>query len=777
MFLRSPIRSLIAFAVALAVVGTGCSQLQDLPALTKQDLKFKPPQSSKVYDRYGNLIRTFHGVQNRTVVPLRRIPKHVRRAVVAIEDERFYEHDGVDVRAIFRAMVANIRSGEIREGGSTITQQYVKNVIISPGETAEKTFERKIDEAALARQLEKQLSKREILFRYLNTVYFGEGAYGIQAAAKTFFNRAARDLTLGQAATLAATIRSPETYNPFKKRKRALARRDLILRKMEELGWAEPERVAKALNKGLNLEPGQDATRYPAAYFVDYVQRLIKFDPRFEVVGKSPSQREKRLFTGGLKIYTTIDLNMQAAGEDAVNSILPYPNDPHGALVALETHTGYIRAMVGGRDYFATRKENQFAKLNLATLAEPNLGPRTRDPVTGEKTPRAPGTGRQAGSAFKPFALAAALQQGISLSDTYKASGFMDFPGEDNGATWRVQNYEGSEFGTVTLLEATISSINVVYAQVILEVGPDVVTELARDMGIRTSLLPVPSAVLGSNPVNPLGMASAYSTFATYGTYHPPVAITKIVDSRTGEVIYEDKEKSEEVLEPGVAYQATTALQKVITSGTGTAAASYLAGRPAAGKTGTAQEYRDAWFAGFTPDLATAVWVGYPEGSIEMKTSCISAGCKPTRIQVSGGTWPTQIWGAFMSRALAGSPISAFTIPPDAGLIAVTVDSRTGCLASDSTPDAYRQTTYVTAGTEPTTCAVPTTTIPSVIGMGGSEGRSQLQSSGFYVTWITESQPSAKKAAQNPGLIWKQDPAPGTVVEEGTTITIYVNPF
>jgi penicillin-binding protein 1A len=766
----------VALLILVAVVSSACAELTDLPTLSKHDLKFKPPQSSKIYDRYGNLIRTFHGIQNRTVVPMRRVPKYVRRAVIAIEDERFYEHHGVDMRAIARALVANIQSGHITEGGSTITQQYVKNVIIAPGEVADKSIQRKIDEAALARQIEEKLSKRQILFRYLNTVYFGEGAYGIQAAAKTFFSRAARDLTLGQAATLAGVIRSPEDYNPFHHKKRALARRNTVLEKLDELGWADPGRVAKATSKGLELDRGDDSSTYPAPYFVDYVQRLIKFDPRFEKVGKSPTQREKRLFTGGLRIFTTVDLNMQSAAEDAVNSILTESADPHGALVAIEPDTGYVRAMVGGRDYFATKKEDQFAKLNLATLAEPNLGPKTVDPVTGDKILKAPGTGRQAGSAFKPFALATALREGISLSDTYRASGSMSFPGVNNGESWDVQNYEGSEFGTVTLLEATISSINVVYAQVILDVGPEAVVQLAHDMGIRTSLLAVPSAVLGSNPVNALGMASAYSTFATYGTYHPPVAITKIVDSTTGEVLYEDKGKEEQVLEPGIAYQATTALQKVISGGTGTAALGYLAGRPAAGKTGTAQEYRDAWFAGYTPDLAAAVWVGYPEGSIEMKTSCLTTLCRPTRIQVSGGTWPTQIWGTFMSRALAGTPLTAFSVPQDAGLVAVTVDSRTGCLAGPSTPDEFEQTTYVTPGTQPSSCANPTTLVPSVLGYSGSSAEARLESEGFAVEGKTQPEPNPGQASKNSGLVWKQQPDSGTTVDEGTTVTIFVNP-
>jgi penicillin-binding protein 1A len=774
---RSAAPKLASILASVALLLSACSELADLPRLRRRDLKFRPPESSKLFDSKGSLITTFHGVQNRMVIPLSRVPRHVRRAIIAIEDERFFHHDGVDVRAIARALVANIRSGGIKEGGSTITQQYVKNVIIAPGEVAEKTLQRKIDEAALARQLEKRLSKKQILFRYLNTVYFGKGAYGIQAAAKTFFNRVAPDLTLSQAALLAGAIRSPSTYDPTRHPRRARARRNLVLEKMAELGWARPKHIRKAKKAKLGIYKHEDDGRYAAPYFVDYVQRLIKFDPRFDVLGKTWQQREKRLFTGGLRIYTTVDMAMQRAAEDAVREVLYEPSDPHAALVALEPDTGFVRAMVGGRDYFAKKKEDRFAKLNLAILAEPNLGHKAKDPVSGEKVFKAPGTGRQAGSAFKPFALAEALRQGIPLSKTYKASGSMSFPGLDNGEPWNVQNYEGSAFGTVTLLEATISSINVVYAQVILEVGPENVVELARDMGIGTALLAVPSAVLGSNPVNALGMASAFSTFANEGSHHPPVAITKIVDSTTGKTVFEDKSQEREVLEPGTAYLATTALQKVISSGTGTAALAYLGGRPAAGKTGTAQEYRDAWFAGYTPDLAAAVWVGYPEGSIEMKTSCYTTLCRPTRIQVSGGTWPTQIWGAFMARALAGRPATPFAVPEDAGLIAVTIDSRTGCVATDSTPDQYRVTQHFDADNPPSSsCAEITHAVPSVIGYSVSSAQSILTDNGFETSVVTEAQPKRSEARKNSGLVWKQTPAAGTELTEGSTVTLYVNP-
>src|SRR5918992_2778037 len=318
MFVRTIPRRAILVACALALAATGCAQLQDLPRLTKADLRFHPPQSSFLWDSQGRLITTFHGEQDPTVIPLKRIPKHVRRAVIAIEDQRFYDHDGVDLRAIARAFFANIESGSIEEGGSTITQQYVKNVIISPNEIAARTIKRKIDEAALARQLEAKLSKKEILTRYLNTVYFGEGSYGIQAAARTYFRKPANKLTLAQGALLAGTIRSPGSYNPFDNRKRAKKRRNVVLKRMEQLGWADPTKVQKALGSKLHLTKWSEREHYPAPYFVDYVKRLIKYDPRFRALGRTPNIREKRMFTGGLSIYTTLDRDMQTAAENAI---------------------------------------------------------------------------------------------------------------------------------------------------------------------------------------------------------------------------------------------------------------------------------------------------------------------------------------------------------------------------------------------------------------------------------------------------------------------------
>jgi penicillin-binding protein 1A len=791
----------LAVLAALAVTASGCAQLQDLPRLTRKDLRFRPPETSLLFDSSGRVLRSFHGEQNRTVVRLSRIPRHVQRAVIAIEDERFYEHDGVDYRAIARALVANIESGGISEGGSTITQQYVKNVIISPGAPAEQTIERKIDEAALARQVEERLSKKEILERYLNTVYFGGGAYGIQAAAGTFFGKPVNKLSLTEGALLAGLIKSPGEFNPYRTPKEARRRRNLVLTKLEELGWAKPGKVQRARSSRLGLKRSAEGDRYPAPYFVDYVTRLIKYDPRFRVLGRTSAVREKRLFTGGLRIYTTIDLEMQEAAEQAVAGVLTEPSDPHGSLVAIDPKTGYVKAMVGGRNFFAKKKQNRrFAKLNLAIAAEPALG-RVVDSRSGKVVNRAPGTGRQAGSSFKPFALIAALMNGVSLAERFPGPSMKIFPGlSTNGEPWEVHNYGDAGFGTLSLLEATINSVNTVYAQLIVDVGPSKVVEVAERMGINTPLNPYYSSVLGSNEVNPLDMASAFATLANYGTYRPPVAITRIVDSTTGKVLYVERSKPQEAIPPGVAYLATTALENVITSGTGTAALNYLGGRPAAGKTGTAQEYQDAWFTGYTPDLAAAVWVGYPSGAIEMLPYCpvthqtLPNGvrqeiCRPTRIQVTGGSWPTEIWGAFMARALANTPATDFEIPEDANLVAITIDSRTGCLAVESAPDQFKVTQYFAPGTAPTeTCPVPgdedgdgrvdpqEKAVPSVLGYVAGEAEDLLEGKGFKVDVVVEPESNKGQAKKNSGKVWKQAPGSGTELEEGATVTVWVNP-
>ena len=765
-------RSLTAlFAAFVLLTGTGCAALNqladDIPRLTDEQLVFKPPQSSKIYASDGTLITTLHEEQDRTVIPLERIPEVVRQAVIAIEDERFYDHGGVDWQAIARAAVTNARTGEITEGGSTITQQYVKNMIIAPGQIAEQTLERKFREAALARQLEERLSKDEILERYLNTVYFGEGAYGIQAAAKTYFGKAAVQLDLHEAALLAAIIRSPATYTPLKKRNReaALARRNLVLDKMAELGYVSEAEAAAAKARKLGVVPRRDSRRYPAPYFVDYVLRTIKYDRRFRALGKTPAQREKALFTGGYRIHTTVDLDMQAAAEEAWRQVLTEPSDPHAALVAVDPATGQVRAMVGGRDYFARRKEDPFAKLNLAIAGEPGLG----------EGGFAPGTGRQAGSAFKPFGLAAALESGgKSLASVYDAPACITLGPEDTGAApYRACNYsgEGSGAARLTLLDATVRSVNTVFVQLAADIGPDKVVDMARRLGIRTPLTPVLASILGTEPVNALGMASAYATFASGGIYHPPVAVTRIVGP-DGRVVYQDPGESQRVLDTAVSYFVTTALQQVILRGTGIAA---QIGRPAAGKTGTAQEYRDAWFAGYTPNLAAAVWVGYPEGQIEMKPACAipdPSVCRPTRIQVTGGSWPAQIWQAFMLRATVDLPADSFEAPVG-GVVTVTIDARTGCLADRFTPDSYRVEATFARGQEPTeSCRVPgdAVRVPNVLGFPVRDATRVLEDEGFAVEVVEE-----ETNDYPPGRVIAQQPGPNRRAVPGSTVTLTVS--
>jgi penicillin-binding protein 1A len=687
-------KTMVALA-AFGLLAASCADwVGDLPELTKKDLKFNPPESSKLFSAEGTLIKTFHGEQNRTVVNLRAIPEHVQNAVIAIEDQRFYEHEGVDLKAIVRAMLANIGSGEIQEGGSTITQQYVKQMIIAPGEIAEKSYERKIQEAALSRQIEKELSKQEILERYLNTIYLGEGAYGFQAAAKVYFDVGVKDLTVSQGAMIAGIIQRPGAFDPFLHPKAAKKRRNLVLGRMQALDFISEKRATKLSKRPLGLQKinEKERNRYEAAYFVDYVQKMLTYHPRFEMLGKTAAQRTKALFQGGLRITTTVDLDMQRAADNAVNSILYDANDPHASLVAVDPSNGHVKAMVGGRDYFAKRKDTngRFAKLNLAILGEPGLGPKKSGGTSS-------GEGRQAGSAFKAFTLSAAIDKGVPLTKTFKGGSCRVFP---EIREWAVSpglcNYEGSAYGTVSLLEATVRSINIVFVQLGLDIGMNATTDMAREMGIRTKLLGVPSAPIGANPVNALGMASGYATLAGNGIYHPPVAVTRIYDSRKQKVLYAaPRTKGKQVLSPASAFIVTSALEGVISGGTGTAAA---IGRPAAGKTGTGQEYRDAWFAGYTPDLAAAVWVGYPEAEIPMTSTRIGS--------VTGGSWPAQIWQAFMSPALAGTPPRDFTAP--GGLEYVTIDTRSGCVATNGTPDQYQASTPFTPGTEPTNvCVIP----------------------------------------------------------------------
>jgi penicillin-binding protein 1A len=737
---------LLAGLLALAALAGSCRAVADL---NEERLDVAPlAQTSRIFDARGELITPLHAEEDRVVVPLKDIPQVVQDAVIAIEDQRFWQHRGVDVKAILRAAYVNAQRGYIEEGGSTITQQYVKQRMLSN----EQTFSRKFREAALAWQLEEELTKEQILTRYLNTVYFGEGAYGIQRGAQTFFSKKATDLNLSQAALLAGLIAGPDRWDPIDRPNASVGRRNLVLARMRELGMIEEGDYQAARSAPLELAPRLGARRYPASWFVDYVKHQILTSPRF---GATYEDRYDFLFKGGLRIYTTIDLRVQRAAEAAVHGILAYPGDPYGALTAVDPRTGFIKAMVGGRNYWVSRREDRFAKLNLATGGS---------------------TGRQAGSAFKPFALIAALENGIPPYRTYPAPssivldeppcGSEDFP-------WLVRNYDGASYGgSMTMEQGLISSVNVVYSQIIRDVHPQRVVDVAHRMGIRSRLRPYCSAVLGANEVNTLEMASAFGTLARLGRHVRPTAIERIEDSH-GNVLFQANAEPRQVLNPAVADVATQILRKVILYGTGTAA---NIGRPAAGKTGTAQEWRDAWFAGFVPQLSAAVWVGFPQGQISMVGTRIG--------NVTGGSFPAQIWHAFMSAVTERMPVKEFKRPDDSYL-RVPVDITKGCRATSSTPSEDVRYIQFVPGHEPTTTcsyseedfvetteetpAAEVTGVPTVLGISVSTALQILKDQGYGVKREFQ-----RDSGYPRDTVIDQSPAPGTPARPSTVVTITI---
>ncbi|MBR4152378.1 MAG: PBP1A family penicillin-binding protein [Selenomonadaceae bacterium] len=591
---------LIIFVIVMAVgVGIGfvTANLNVKADLSKDIL---PPASSHIYDSAGNEIAIIHATENRVPVKIEQIPLNLLNAFVSIEDNRFYEHKGVDFRGLVRAAYTNLVRGEIAEGGSTITQQLAKNAYL----TQERTIKRKIQEVFLALQLEKQYTKQEILELYLNQIYFGQGAYGVQAAAKTYFGKNVEDLTLAECAMLAGIPKSPNYYSPFNNINAAIERRDTVLDQMVTFGYITYSQCYEAKKSEVVLAPPNVPEKHKdAMYFIEYVTQLL-----VDRYGADAVYKE------GLKVYTTIDLDMQKMAEEALLIYLPeYFTDengilqPQGAIVAVEPKTGYIRAMVGGRG------TDQF---NRATMAE-----------------------RQPGSAFKPFVFVAGLENGYT-PDTII---------EDSPITiddWSPQNYSRRFSGNVTLRTVAIFSMNVPTVKIAQALGIDKAIYYAQEMGISTFVLEGdPSdtnlaASLGglTRGVTPLEIASAYGTFANNGIHIPHIAITKVLD-RNGNIIYESNSEGRQVISPESAADLTSMLEDVIIKGTGKGAA---IGRPAAGKTGTTSDYHDAWFVGYTPDLVASVWIGCDDNS---ETDGIT-----------GGDLPATIWSHFMQNALLNVP-------------------------------------------------------------------------------------------------------------------------
>ena len=740
-------RTLVVGLITLALAASACG----LPSLREARRNATAlPQTSFLYAADGSLITRLHAGEDRVVVGSSRIPDVVREAVIAIEDKRFYDHRGIDLRALLRAAYVDVTSGEIVEGGSTITEQLVKNVYVGD----EQSLGRKLREAYLAWQLEHRLTKAQIITRYLNTVYFGNGAYGILAASQTYFHRQPSELTLPQAALLAGLIAAPVDYDPVTHPARAEHRMDRVLRRMRDLGMIEDAalRAATAVPVTLDLSPPDDQ-RYLAPYFVDYFKEWFLSNPRF---GATPQERYDLLFEGGLRIVTTLDPTMQVAAEHAIGSVLTERADPYGALTAIDPRTGYVRAMVGGRDYW--NGDDRFARVNLATGGS---------------------TGRQAGSAFKPFALVAALEHGITRTQPLNGSSAHILL--QDGTYWDPQNAEGSGYGTISLESATINSVNIAYANLLSVIGggdpyagAQALVEAAVRMGIRccprtsepnTPLVPFPAAVLGVNEVSTLEMASAYGTLADLGLHMQPTPAISITTA-TGEEIYRAAPKPRQVVEPAIAAEAVDILTGVIRSGTGTGA---NIGRPQFGKTGTGQNASDAWFVGAVPQLVAAVWVGYPQGQIPM---C----CGNVRIStVYGGTWPASIWRAFMLAATARVPVKDFGTAPDVQVVTLRVDVTQGCLANQFTPPYDIEVFQYVAGSEPTlgVCTEPTEyqrlVVPSVIGLERDAAISALHAAGFEVS--IELVPSSD---QPQGTVIAQDPPPGDRLVQTGTVTISV---
>jgi penicillin-binding protein 1A len=567
--------------------------------------------------------------EDRVDVTLDQVPEVVVAAVLAAEDRDFFDHRGVDPVGIARAAYRDIRGDGVQQGGSTITQQYVKLVYL----TSERTITRKIKEAVLAVKLEQELSKEEILERYLNLVYFGRGAYGVGTAARAYFGKDLSQLDLAEAAYLAGLIRAPEAADATRDPEEATRRRRTVLDAMLEEGmidqaahdaadaepWVEGETVlARTERQGLGPVRGAE---YGTTYFIEHVRQELRDRYGFT---------DEQIYGGGLRIYTTLDHEAQRAAYETVLQTLDRPEDPHAAIVAIDH--GYVRAMMGGRDFAAS-------EFNYATASG--------------------GVGRQPGSSMKPFVLATALNQGISLNSRFDSPGTLRIPRANAGAEWRVSNYGGTEQGVLSLLDATRVSSNTAYAQLMMEVGPDEVVNLAHQMGIDRPLDAVNALVLGTEEVSPLEMAEAYSTFANGGEHIEPIVITRVEypDGRT----FVPPQPTAQVLSPEVASQVTFALRGVVDRGTAQAA---KLGVPVAGKTGTTQDNRDAWFVGYLPNGMTAsVWMGYEpivreDGTLETRYMDDVHGRA-----VTGGSFPAEMWHDFMQRWLESSGAEVGSFP------------------------------------------------------------------------------------------------------------------
>jgi penicillin-binding protein 1A len=587
---------LLAIVAGLAVAaGAIYAVSRDLPSLNDLE-RAKLAVNTTIYDRTGKvLLAELHGGENRVIVPSAKIPDVMKEATVAVEDERFYEHHGIDYQAVVRAMVLNVQAGTVVQGGSTITEQYVKNAYVGDA----RTYQRKLREAVLAWQLEDRWTKDRILTAYLNTVYYGAGAYGVEAAARTYFHKHASALNLKEAAMIAAMPKFPGAYSPTTDPEMAKQQRDKVLQLMANQGYITQERADKQMASKLHVyKHPPDYNKSMADYFVDYVTRQLtkKFG-------------SATVFDGGLKVITSIDVKWQQEAIDIIKSTtgpLDFGFKPSAALVAIDPANGYIRTMVGGLDY---KKQ----KFNLAWQAK-----------------------RQPGSSMKPIVLAEAVRQGMNPDSTfYQSKSPIIIPMGSFAEPW-VVNGDGPG-GPESVSAATTISDNVVFAQLSVDVGPENSVDMGHKLGITSPLDAVPSITLGTSGVTPLEMAVAYATFAANGIHHKPQAIVKV--ERRGAVVWKPTTKGKRVIPAGVASVVTQSLERVATGGTGAPGSGSYFPYPRAGKTGTTENGWDVWYVGYTPNLAAAVWMGDAEKNSPMEGAY-------------GGTYCAPMWSKFFGAAL-----------------------------------------------------------------------------------------------------------------------------
>src|ERR687885_929504 len=673
-------------------------------------------QTSVVYDANGNVVDQLYGVQNRFVVSLDNIDPTLQEAVIAIEDHRFYEHRGLDFEAIARAALEDLRSLSIQEGGSTITQQLIKNTYIAQRQRMIPSFQRKLAEASLAWQYEEEHSKKEILEQYLNTVYFGANAYGAEAAAKTYFNKSADDLTLPESALLAGIINLPGVYDPFADPETAKERRNVVLDRMLEYGYITKEAHDEAVKSGLDLSRGRVEHENGNEYFLDAVRNEL-----------AEEYGDDMVYKGGLEIHTTLDPHLQELANTAVNSIVnPEAGDPSAALVSVDPATGAVRAMVGGSDF------NQ-VKFNLATQAH-----------------------RQAGSSFKPFVFAEAIDQGISPETTY-VSKHLEIDMGPYSDPYVVDNYDYIQRGPITLEKAIAESDNTVFVQLALDLGLKNVVEMAHKMGITSKIGAYPSTAIGGlgEGVTPFEMASAYSTLPNAGVHMKPYLVQKVTKEENGEeiVIEQHRLKQEQALSRDEAAVVTQALRGVITDGT----ASYYhdldaeIGRPSAGKTGTTNNFVDAWFIGFIPQLTTSVWVGYPDERRPM----VNLNGLPV---VNGENYPLDIWSLYMQHAVRMFPEQRFDVPSPNLNLKVKTDGRTYVKPKKTKPEKTKpeKTTEETDRTTESTGDKP------------AETRNKPKPAQPALQPTSRAPQAAPPAAQRPAA---QRPAPGAAGSPNGRVT------